>query len=83
MIGTAYYPGGEEQAYQIERDGLSLIGTSEVPVTVYHASEILDETELPKLYAGWSVCFLREAGTYARTRAGSTGCTSSRRSSRW
>ena len=70
MVGTAYYPGGEEQAYQVERDGLSLIGTSEVPLTSYHASEILDESELPKLYAGWSVCFRREAGTYGKDTRG-------------
>ncbi|HZM16811.1 MAG TPA: serine--tRNA ligase [Candidatus Krumholzibacteria bacterium] len=70
MIGTAYYPGGEEQAYQVERDGLSLIGTSEVPITSYHASEILEQTELPKLYAGWSVCFRREAGTYGKDTRG-------------
>ena len=70
MIGTAYYPGGEEQAYQVERDGLSLIGTSEVPITSYHASEILEEAELPKLYAGWSVCFRREAGTYGKDTRG-------------
>jgi seryl-tRNA synthetase len=70
MFGTAYYPGGEEQAYQVERDELSLIGTSEVPITSYHASEILDDADLPRLYAGWSVCFRREAGTYGRDTRG-------------
>jgi len=70
MVGTAYYPGGEEQAYQVERDGVSLIGTSEVPVTSFHASEILEEEELPKRYAGWSVCFRREAGAYGRDTRG-------------
>ncbi|MFQ5601135.1 MAG: serine--tRNA ligase, partial [Candidatus Krumholzibacteriia bacterium] len=70
MIGTAYYPGGEEQAYRVERDNVSLIGTSEVPLTSYHASEILDEAELPKLYAGWSVCFRREAGTHGKDTRG-------------
>ena len=70
MIGTAYYPGGEEQAYRIERDDLSLIGTAEVPLTSYHASEILEAAELPKLYAGWSACFRREAGTYGKDTRG-------------
>jgi seryl-tRNA synthetase len=70
MIGTAYYPGGEEQAYQVERDGVSLIGTSEVPVTAYHAHEILEEAELPRLYAGLSPCFRREAGTYGKDTRG-------------
>jgi len=70
MVGTAYYPGGEEQAYQVERDGVSLIGTSEVPLTAYHAHEILDEAQLPLLYAGLSPCFRREAGTYGRDTRG-------------
>lgn len=70
MTGTAYYPGGEEQAYQVERDGVSLIGTAEVPLTAFHAQEILDESELPKLYAGLSPCFRREAGTYGKDTRG-------------
>jgi seryl-tRNA synthetase len=70
MFGTAYYPGGEEQSYQIESDGLALIGTSEVPLTAYHASEILALDELPLRYAGWSSCFRREAGTYGRDTRG-------------
>jgi seryl-tRNA synthetase len=70
MTGTAYYPGGEEQAYQVERDGVSLIGTAEVPLTAYHADEILEESELPKLYAGLSPCFRREAGTYGKDTRG-------------
>jgi seryl-tRNA synthetase len=37
MVGTAYFPGGEEQAYACEKDELFLIGTSEVPVTAYHS----------------------------------------------
>src|SRR3990170_7404687 len=52
MMGTGYFPGGEEQAYavgvkregeQMEGDGLWLVGTSEVSVTSYHQDEILEE----------------------------------------
>ncbi len=39
-------------------------------MTAFHASEILDESELPKTYAGMSVCFRREAGTYGRDTRG-------------
>ncbi|RMF83771.1 MAG: serine--tRNA ligase [Nitrospinota bacterium] len=70
MVGTAYYPGGEEQAYRLEKDGLSLIGTSEVPVTAYHADEVLSEDELPKYYTALSSCYRREAGTYGRDTRG-------------
>ncbi|MGQ9589886.1 MAG: serine--tRNA ligase [Planctomycetota bacterium] len=70
MVGTAYFPGGEEQAYACERDDLYLIGTSEVPVTAYHSGEILEEAELPKLYAGFSTCYRREAGAAGKDTKG-------------
>ena len=80
MMGTGYFPGGEEQAYAlgvqkekggpVESDGLSLIGTSEVSVASYHRDEVLDITELPKRYCGLSSCFRREAGTYGKDTKG-------------
>ena len=70
MVGTAFFPGGEEQTYRMERDGLNLIGTSEVPVTALNGGEILDEAALPKLYAARSVCFRREAGAHGKDTKG-------------
>lgn len=79
MVGTSYFPGGEEQAYALgvkrpgeamESDEKYLIGTSEVSVASYHAGEILAEKDLPKLYAGYSYCFRREAGTYGKDTRG-------------
>lgn len=79
MVGTSYFPGGEEQAYAvgvqkpgeaIESDQKYLIGTSEVSVASYHSDEMLDESELPKFYAGYSYCFRREAGTYGKDTHG-------------
>lgn len=79
MQGTSYFPGGEEQAYAVgvkrpgepmESDDKYLIGTSEVSVASYHAEEMLEESELPKLYAGYSYCFRREAGTYGKDTHG-------------
>jgi hypothetical protein len=70
LIGTGYFPGGEEDAYWMERDNQWLIGTSEIPVTAYHMNEILDEKDLPKKYAGFSTCYRREAGTYGKDTAG-------------
>lgn len=80
MEGTGYFPGGEEQAYTlgvkrpedeyIESDDKYLIGTAEVPVTSYHRDEILKMEELPKMYAGYSYCFRREAGTYGKDTRG-------------
>jgi seryl-tRNA synthetase len=70
MEGTAYFPGGEEQAYKMAKDELYLIGTAEVPVTSIHSGEILDEAELPKRYVAMSPCFRREAGAYGKDTKG-------------
>ncbi|MDZ4216759.1 MAG: serine--tRNA ligase, partial [Candidatus Gracilibacteria bacterium] len=80
MMATGYFPGGEEQAYAVgskaereaapEDDGLYLVGTSEVSVASYHQGEILEEKQLPLLYAGISNCFRREAGTYGKDTQG-------------
>lgn len=72
MMGTSYFPGGEEQAYRLdERDSeMYLIGTAEVPVCSYHGDEILDCSDLPIRLAGYSPCYRREAGTYGKDTAG-------------
>jgi seryl-tRNA synthetase len=62
MYGTGYFPTGREQAYLCERDGMSLVGTAEVPLTAYHSDEILGESDLPIRLCAMSTCFRREAG---------------------
>jgi seryl-tRNA synthetase len=72
MMGTGYFPGGEEMAYHLDSrdDPYYLIGTSEVSVASYHMDEILDLKELPKRYAGYSPCYRREAGAYGKDTHG-------------
>ena len=71
MVGTGYFPGGEEQAYRTDaRDDLCLVGTAEVPVTAFYQGEILAHTELPKLFVAHSSCYRREAGTYGKDTRG-------------
>jgi seryl-tRNA synthetase len=75
LRGTAYFPGAEEQTYQIanptaEDERSWLVGTSEVSVTAFHGGEILDGAKLPLKYAGISPCFRREAGTYGKDTRG-------------
>lgn len=72
MLGTGYFPGGEDQAYHLdERDAnMHLVGTAEVPVCAYHTDEIFSPGQLPKRYAGISPCFRREAGTYGKDAQG-------------
>ena len=66
---TWYFPGWEEDAYWMERDDQWLIWTSEIPVTAYHMNEVLEESDLPKKYCGYSACFRREAWTYGKDTA--------------
>jgi len=71
MVGTGYFPGGEEQAYRCDaRDDLCLVGTAEVPVTALHAGEILALERLPLRYVALSSCYRREAGTYGKDTRG-------------
>jgi seryl-tRNA synthetase len=71
MVGTGYFPGGEEQAYRTDsRDDLCLVGTAEVPVTALHQDEILSVADLPKKYVALSSCYRREAGTYGKDTRG-------------
>ena len=70
LVGTAYFPGGEDQAYRIQSDQLNLSGTAEVPLTAYHSQEILNEADLPLRYVAWSPCYRREAGTYGKDTHG-------------
>jgi seryl-tRNA synthetase len=71
MVGTGYFPGGEEQAYRCdERDDLCLVGTAEVPVTALYAGEILALERLPLRFVALSSCYRREAGTYGKDTRG-------------
>jgi seryl-tRNA synthetase len=70
MVGTGFFPLGEEDTFFIEKDDLYLIGTSEVPLVAYHMDEILNEKDLPRRYCGYSSCFRREAGSYGRDTRG-------------
>ncbi len=70
MMGTGYFPGSEEQTYQMERDALNLAGTAEVPVTAYHSNEILEEDQLPIKSVAQSTCFRREAGAAGKDTHG-------------
>ena len=70
LEGTGFFPEAREQVYEIPKDELFLVGTSEVPMAAYHGDEILEAEELPIRYAGFSTCFRREAGTYGKDTAG-------------
>ena len=70
LFGTGFFPDDAEQVYEIPKDDLYLVGTSEVPLAALHSNEILDFESLPLRYAGFSTCFRREAGTYGKDTTG-------------
>jgi seryl-tRNA synthetase len=70
LYGTGFLPDTEQQIYAIPDDGLYLAGTSEVPLSYLHAGQILEESQLPIRYAGFSTCFRREAGAAGKDTRG-------------
>lgn len=69
--GTGYLPRGEErQIYKIEGEDLNLIATAEIPITGYHADEVIPEKDLPILYVGLSPAYRMEAGAYGKHSRG-------------
>jgi seryl-tRNA synthetase len=70
LFGTGFFPGEREMIYEVPRDDLFLVGTSEVSLAALHAGEIMGADELPRRYAGYSTCFRREAGAAGRDTRG-------------
>ena len=70
MAGTGFLGAHADEVYRVEADDLYFVGTSEVPLAGYHAGEIIDLSEGPLRYAGWSSCFRREAGSYGKDTRG-------------
>jgi seryl-tRNA synthetase len=70
LYGTGFFPGEREMIYEVPRDELFLVGTSEVSLAALHAGEIMSAGELPRRYAGYSTCFRREAGAAGRDTRG-------------
>ncbi len=68
--GVTAFSDFEEVIYKIEDEDLYLIATSEHPLAAMHMNEVLEEDELPLLYAGVSPCFRKEAGAHGKDTKG-------------
>lgn len=66
MYGTGQLPKMADDMYHATEDDMYLIPTAEVPITNFHAAEMLDVKSLPIKYCGYSPCFRREAGSYGK-----------------
>ncbi|WOC41201.1 serine--tRNA ligase [Polaribacter sp. HL-MS24] len=63
-IGTGQLPDKEGQMYYIGEDDLYLIPTGEVPITNIFRGNLVQESDFPITYTGYTPCFRREAGSY-------------------
>ena len=63
FLNQGQFPGHREETYELPNDDLWLAGTAEVVLTSLHSGEIVEADRLPILYAGFSPCFRREAGS--------------------
>lgn len=70
MRGTGFLGEHADEVYHLDEDDLYLTGTSEVALAGYHADEILDVSDGPLRYAGWSTCYRREAGSHGKDTRG-------------
>lgn len=82
LRGTSQLPKFAEALFKIAKDeewaeandakaiDLYLIPTAEVPVTNFHADEILDGADLPIAYTAFTPCFRSEAGSYGKDTRG-------------
>ena len=70
MQGTGFLGAHAEEVYHLPADDLYLVGTSEVALAGYHSDEILDLSNGPIRYAGWSTCYRREAGSHGKDTRG-------------
>ncbi len=70
MRGTGFLGEHADEIYYLPADDLYLVGTSEVSLAGFHEGEILDLSNGPVRYAGWSTCYRREAGAAGRDTRG-------------
>ena len=70
--GSGFAPKSHKESneYFIDGEDTMLIGTAEAPLTGFHADEIIDEKDLPLLYAGYSPCYRKEAGAAGKFSRG-------------
>jgi len=70
LKGTGQLPKFKDDLFKLENFPFYLIPTAEVPVTNFHADEILEYRDLPVKFAGFSACFRSEAGSYGKDTRG-------------
>ena len=70
MTGTGQLPKFEEDLFKIEKEGLYLIPTAEVPLTNLFRDEIIENLDTPIKLTSYTPCFRKEAGSYGKDTKG-------------
>lgn len=70
MFGTGQFPKFTEDVFQVVDEDLTLIPTSEVPLTNYYRDEIIPTELLPQKFTALSPCYRSEAGSAGRDTRG-------------
>ncbi len=70
MTNTGQLPKFEDDLFKLSGWDYFMIPTAEVPLTNIHQNEILEEDNLPILYAAHTPCFRSEAGSYGKDTRG-------------
>ncbi|MEN9922151.1 MAG: seryl-tRNA synthetase, seryl-tRNA synthetase, partial [Candidatus Parcubacteria bacterium] len=65
LYGTGHLPNDADDVYRTQDEDY-LIGTAEVSVMGYYADEVLDKSQFPVKFLGFSPCFRREAGSHGK-----------------
>ncbi len=65
LYGTGHLPNEAEDVYNTQDEDY-LIGTSEVSVMGYFSDEVMDKSEFPVKFLGFSPCYRREAGSHGK-----------------
>jgi seryl-tRNA synthetase len=60
----------EQSVYSIMGEDLHLIGTAEQSLLAMHSGDTIEESELPKKYFSYSMCFRKEVGAHGINEKG-------------
>lgn len=69
LYGTGHLPNDADDVYRTQDEDY-LIGTAEVSVMGYYADEVLDKSQFPIKFLGFSPCYRREAGSHGKDTRG-------------
>lgn len=63
---AGFFPALKDDVFEIEKDQLYLVGTSEQTMLALAAGRTFKKSDLPKRFVGFSSCFRREVGSYGK-----------------